>query len=107
MLSVKNLENFNNRNSEIYNQSDFDHRTQMLANIKNILAIDENLAATVTSDKKDVDQLSTTSSVATNTNFTGEWLPYQRHLIVASRFRRSLMISNIFIYISSDNIQWL
>jgi hypothetical protein len=70
---VKNLENFNNRNSEIYNQSDFDHRTQMLANIKNILAIDENLAATVTSDKKDVDQLST-SSAATNTNFTGECL---------------------------------
>lgn len=74
LLSVKNLENFNQRNSEIYNQSDFDHREQMLANIKNILAVDENLTATITTpEKKEVDQLST-ASTATNTNFTGKCL---------------------------------
>lgn len=73
LLSVKNLESFNNQISDIYNQSDFDHRKQMMENIKNILAInEENLTADsikVANKKKDADQLSTTSS-ATNTNFT-------------------------------------
>lgn len=74
LLSVKNLENFNQRNSEIYSQSDFVHREQMLKNIKNILATDENLTPALTChDKKEVDSLSTTSS-ATNTNFTGKRL---------------------------------
>lgn len=84
LLSVKNLENFNQRNSEIYNQSDFDHRKQMLANIKNILSIEENLTTNDNNNdkkKKEVDQLSTTSS-ATNTNFTGKQQHYQdRYLI--------------------------
>ena len=72
LLSVKNLENFNQRNSEIYNQSDIDHREQMLINIKNILSIDENSTPDIPSaGKKEVDSLSTTSS-ATNTNFTGK-----------------------------------
>lgn len=75
LLSVKNLESFNNQNSDIYNQSDFDHRKQMMENIKNILAInEENLTADsikIDNKKKDADQLSTTSS-ATNTNFTGK-----------------------------------
>lgn len=73
LLSVKNLESFNNRNSGIYNQSDFDHRKQMMENIKSILAINEEslTADSIKADKKkDADQLSTTSS-ATNTNFTG------------------------------------
>lgn len=74
LLSVKNLESFNSRNAEIYNKSDFDHRKQMLENIKSILAVnEENLTSEsikIDNKKKDDDQLSTNSS-ATNTNFTG------------------------------------
>lgn len=75
LLSVKNLENFNNRNvvvegidhNKIYNTSDNIYRTQMLENIKNILAIDNGDPKT--SKRKEPDQIST-SSTATNTNFT-------------------------------------
>lgn len=79
---MKNLENFN-RNAEnvksgngggsdskmFNNRSDNVYRKQMLSNLKNIVTIDR--ADTKHSQRKEPDQLST-SSTATNTNFTGE-----------------------------------
>lgn len=84
-MSVKNLENFNkslrvtpnsynNQNSvsaRWVGGSEYDHKRKMLANIREILAIDD-INLTKTCDKgKDIDEVSNVSS-KTNTNFTGE-----------------------------------
>ncbi|KAL7033890.1 hypothetical protein ACKWTF_007771 [Chironomus riparius] len=79
LLSVKNLENFNSlstdnvvNSNKIYNTSDNLYRKQMLENIKNILAID-SAESKNNKKKKEPDQIST-SSTATNTNFTGKYV---------------------------------
>lgn len=88
LLSVKNLENFNkslrvapnNYNNE--NQkfgsarwvggNNYDQKKQMLANIREILAIDDINLTKANEKGKDVDEVSNVSS-KTNTNFTGSY----------------------------------
>lgn len=77
MLSVKNLENFNKSttqnifdNQTIY-ESNYEHKRQMLENIRSILAIDDISLTKAVDKTKDTDELSTASS-KTTTNFTGK-----------------------------------